>query len=65
MLSSVVHHLDEFNFDNYKFEGCYDPMAAYAFSKTANLWTADEIERHLDLATFMPRASNPAPFSRT
>lgn len=45
VLSSVAHRLGEVNFDDVNFEGHYDPMTAYAQSKTANLWTANEIER--------------------
>lgn len=45
VLSSVAHRFGEVNFDNKNFDGCYDPMATYAQSKTANLWTANEVER--------------------
>ncbi|KAI9164103.1 Oxidoreductase calI [Paramyrothecium foliicola] len=45
VLSSVAHRFGEVNFDDVNFEGRYDPMIAYAQSKTANLWTANEIER--------------------
>ncbi|SPJ76900.1 related to reductases [Fusarium torulosum] len=45
VLSSVAHRFGEVNFDDVNFEGRYDPMDAYAQSKTANLWTANEIER--------------------
>ncbi|KAJ9156324.1 Oxidoreductase [Pleurostoma richardsiae] len=45
ILSSVAHRFGEVPFDNVNFEGNYDSMAAYASSKTANLWTANEIER--------------------
>ncbi|KAH7140991.1 hypothetical protein EDB81DRAFT_655513 [Dactylonectria macrodidyma] len=45
VLSSVAHRFGEVNFDDVNFEGHYDPMATYAQSKTASLWTANEIER--------------------
>ncbi|KAL6898469.1 hypothetical protein GGI43DRAFT_407770 [Trichoderma evansii] len=45
VLSSVAHRFGEVNFDNINFDNCYDHMAAYAQSKTANLWTANEVER--------------------
>ncbi|QGI87677.1 hypothetical protein CEK25_002633 [Fusarium fujikuroi] len=45
MLSSLAHRFGEVDFDNVNMEGCYDPNKAYSQSKTANLWTANEIER--------------------
>ncbi|EEU48202.1 uncharacterized protein NECHADRAFT_75545 [Fusarium vanettenii 77-13-4] len=45
VLSSVAHRFGEVNFEDVNFDGGYDAMAAYAASKTANLWTANEIER--------------------
>ncbi|KAF5004294.1 hypothetical protein FDECE_9204 [Fusarium decemcellulare] len=45
VLSSIAHRFGEVNFDDVNFEGHYDAMATYAQSKTANLWTANEIER--------------------
>lgn len=45
LLSSVAHRLGEVPFENVNFEGNYDGLAAYASSKTANVWTANEIER--------------------
>ncbi|KAH6880406.1 hypothetical protein B0T10DRAFT_519352 [Thelonectria olida] len=45
ILSSLAHRFGQVDFDNVNFEGNYNPMAAYAASKTANLWTANEIER--------------------
>ncbi|KXH58617.1 oxidoreductase [Colletotrichum nymphaeae SA-01] len=45
IVSSVAHRFGQPNFANINFDGCYDPMATYAQSKTANLWTANEIER--------------------
>ncbi|KAI9149617.1 Oxidoreductase calI [Paramyrothecium foliicola] len=45
VLSSVAHRDGEVNFDNLNFDGEYDAWKAYAQSKTANLWTSNEIER--------------------
>ncbi|KAI1150705.1 hypothetical protein F4825DRAFT_392013 [Nemania diffusa] len=45
VVSSVAHRFGEVHFDNINFENNYEPMAAYAQSKTANLWTANEIDR--------------------
>ncbi|KAK1712611.1 uncharacterized protein BDZ83DRAFT_94543 [Colletotrichum acutatum] len=45
ILSSVGHRFGEPNLDDLNFEGKYDAHLAYAASKTANLWTANEIER--------------------
>ncbi|CAF3496225.1 hypothetical protein SNK03_005821 [Fusarium graminearum] len=45
MLSSLGHRFGEPDFNNINMEGCYDPHKAYVKSKTANLWTANEIER--------------------
>ncbi|KAM4060817.1 short chain dehydrogenase [Hirsutella rhossiliensis] len=45
VLSSLAHRFGEVNFDNFNFDGNYDPWTAYAQSKTANVWTANEIER--------------------
>ncbi|TVY68501.1 Short-chain dehydrogenase TIC 32 [Fusarium oxysporum f. sp. cubense] len=45
MLSSLAHRFGEVDFDNVNMAGCYDPNKAYSQSKTANLWTANEIER--------------------
>ncbi|EQL01039.1 hypothetical protein G6O67_000970 [Ophiocordyceps sinensis] len=45
VLSSLAHRWGEVKFDNFNFDGCYDTWATYAQSKTANLWTANEIER--------------------
>ncbi|KAL4877040.1 short-chain dehydrogenase [Aspergillus karnatakaensis] len=46
VLSSVAHRDGEVRFDNLNFDGEYDAWAAYAQSKTANLWTSNELERH-------------------
>lgn len=45
VLASIAHRFGEVNFDNYNFDGNYDALAAYAASKTANVWSANEIER--------------------
>lgn len=45
ILSSIIHRKGEVIFDNLNLEGAYNPWIAYAQSKTANLWTANEIER--------------------
>ncbi|KAK1656142.1 hypothetical protein BDP81DRAFT_467499 [Colletotrichum phormii] len=50
IVSSVAHRFGQVNFDNVNYDGCYDPMATYAQSKTANLWTANEIERRYGAA---------------
>ncbi|KAJ3192877.1 hypothetical protein HDU83_005945 [Entophlyctis luteolus] len=44
-LSSVAHRMGEVNFEDVNFTGSYDSWVAYGQSKTANLWTANEIER--------------------
>lgn len=45
VLSSVAHRDGEVHFDNLNLDGEYDAWKAYAQSKTANLWAANEIER--------------------
>ncbi|KAJ5632713.1 hypothetical protein N7490_009052 [Penicillium lividum] len=45
ILSSVGHRDGEVNFENLNFEGEYEPWKAYAQSKTANVWTSNELER--------------------
>jgi len=46
ILSSIAHRFGEVRFENLNLEnGAYDPNIAYSQSKTANLWTANEIER--------------------
>lgn len=45
LLSSIAHRSAEINFDNLNLDGEYHPWVAYAQSKTANIWTANEIER--------------------
>ncbi|KAF1851903.1 short chain dehydrogenase [Cucurbitaria berberidis CBS 394.84] len=44
-LSSVGHRGGEIQFDNINFQNAYDPMAAYAQSKLAAVYMANEIER--------------------
>jgi NAD(P)-dependent dehydrogenase (short-subunit alcohol dehydrogenase family) len=45
VLSSIGHRFSSVNFENVNFDGNFDAMKAYGQSKTANLWTASEIER--------------------
>ncbi|KAH6886830.1 hypothetical protein B0T10DRAFT_407295 [Thelonectria olida] len=45
ILSSCAHQGGSVHFDNLTLEGQYDPWKAYGQSKTANLWTAREIEK--------------------
>ena len=45
ILSSIGHRYSEPDFDNLNCEGCYKAFNAYGASKTANLWTANEIDR--------------------
>ncbi|KAJ5772359.1 hypothetical protein N7520_002888 [Penicillium odoratum] len=45
ILSSVGHRDGEVNFENLNLEAEYDPWKAYAQSKTANVWTSNELER--------------------
>jgi NAD(P)-dependent dehydrogenase (short-subunit alcohol dehydrogenase family) len=45
IISSIAHHIAEPNFSNLALEGQYNSWLAYGCSKTANLWTANEIER--------------------
>ncbi|KAL2682813.1 hypothetical protein Neosp_007268 [[Neocosmospora] mangrovei] len=45
ILSSAAHRTSSVRFDNYNFEGEYDPWLAYGQSKTANLWTANHFDR--------------------
>lgn len=44
-LSSVGHRQGEINFENINWVGQYDPVAAYAQSKLAAVYMANEIER--------------------
>lgn len=45
ILSSVAHLYSDVNFHNINLGGEYDPWKAYDQSKTADLWTANDIER--------------------
>ncbi|KAK5311758.1 hypothetical protein LTR93_011600 [Exophiala xenobiotica] len=45
ILSSCAHQAGTVQFDNLNLEGEYEPWKAYGQSKTANLWTAREIEK--------------------
>jgi NAD(P)-dependent dehydrogenase (short-subunit alcohol dehydrogenase family) len=45
ILSSGAHRVGGINFSNLTLEGEYHPWAAYGQSKTANLYTANELER--------------------
>lgn len=46
VLSSLAHNFGSVHFDNINLEGgAYDPVGAYAQSKTANLWTANAFDR--------------------
>ncbi|KAJ9145075.1 Short-chain dehydrogenase [Pleurostoma richardsiae] len=45
LLSSCAHQAGSVNFDNVTLEGEYDPWRSYGQSKTANLWTAREIDK--------------------
>lgn len=44
-LSSTVHRVGNVHLDNLTLEGEYIPWKAYAQSKTANIWTANLVER--------------------
>ncbi|CAH0044595.1 unnamed protein product [Clonostachys solani] len=44
-LTSVGHRMGTVNFDNLSLEGAYNEWAAYGQSKTAVVWTANEIDR--------------------
>lgn len=45
ILTSVAHRWAKVNFENINLDGLYEPNTAYAQSKTANLWTSNEIDR--------------------
>ncbi|CAM1511886.1 Fc.00g093990.m01.CDS01 [Cosmosporella sp. VM-42] len=58
-LTSVGHRMGTVNFDNLNLEGAYNEWAAYGQSKTAVIWTANEIDRRyasegLRATTVMP-----------
>ncbi|KAB8075573.1 hypothetical protein BDV29DRAFT_171689 [Aspergillus leporis] len=44
-VASSAHRVSSVHFDNLTLEGEYEPWKAYGQSKTANIWTANEIER--------------------
>lgn len=44
-LTSAAHRNAEVNFSNLNLDGVYDSAIAYGQSKTANIWTANEIDR--------------------
>jgi NAD(P)-dependent dehydrogenase (short-subunit alcohol dehydrogenase family) len=45
-VSSVGHRFGEVRLDDYNFEtNAYDPWKSYGQSKTANIWTANELDR--------------------
>lgn len=45
-VSSMGHRFEEIRFDDYNFDkDAYDAWKAYGQSKTANLWTANEVDR--------------------
>jgi NAD(P)-dependent dehydrogenase (short-subunit alcohol dehydrogenase family) len=45
IVSSSAHRNSDVHFDNLNWDGTYDPWRAYGQSKTAMIWTANEIER--------------------
>ncbi|KAL4866597.1 hypothetical protein BDV12DRAFT_199074 [Aspergillus spectabilis] len=45
ILASSAHYITDVHFDNINLSGAYDPWVAYGQSKTANIWTANEIDR--------------------
>ena len=45
IVSSAAHRFGSVHFDNISLQGEYEPFKAYAQSKTANIWTANEIDR--------------------
>ncbi|KAF2015360.1 NAD(P)-binding protein [Aaosphaeria arxii CBS 175.79] len=45
VLSSSAHRMGGVHLDDFNLEGKYNPWVAYAQSKTANLYTASELER--------------------
>jgi NAD(P)-dependent dehydrogenase (short-subunit alcohol dehydrogenase family) len=45
ILSSNGHRFYPINFENINFDGEFEMLKAYGQSKTANLWTANEIDR--------------------
>ncbi|KAJ5309281.1 hypothetical protein PENANT_c042G02854 [Penicillium antarcticum] len=45
IVASSAHRVSSVHFDNLSLKGEYEPWKAYGQSKTANIWTANEIER--------------------
>ncbi|KAH8702318.1 dehydrogenase with different specificitie [Talaromyces proteolyticus] len=45
IVSSSAHRVTPVHFDNLSLQGEYEPWKAYGQSKTANLWSANQIER--------------------
>lgn len=45
IVASSAHRVSSVHFDNLTLGGEYEPWKAYGQSKTANIWTANEIER--------------------
>lgn len=58
-VTSAAHHYSEVNFDNINLHGTYDSNIAYAQSKTANLWTSNEIARRYGSRGLHAWAVNP------
>lgn len=44
-VASSIHTMGPVKLDDYNFEKDYNPFVAYASSKTANIWMANELER--------------------
>jgi NAD(P)-dependent dehydrogenase (short-subunit alcohol dehydrogenase family) len=49
VLSSTGHKFSSVNFKDINLDGKFEAMQAYGQSKTANLWTANEIESAMGL----------------
>jgi NAD(P)-dependent dehydrogenase (short-subunit alcohol dehydrogenase family) len=45
IVASSAHRISSVHLDNLNLEGEYEPWKSYGQSKTANIWTANEIER--------------------
>jgi NAD(P)-dependent dehydrogenase (short-subunit alcohol dehydrogenase family) len=58
-VSSSSHRLGKPKFENLSLEGEYHPFSAYAASKTANIWTANEIDRRYGTRGLHAFALNP------
>ncbi|KAK5051958.1 hypothetical protein LTR84_002762 [Exophiala bonariae] len=58
-LSSVAHRIAEVNFDNINLEGIYNEWIAYGQSKTAPVWTANEIDRRYGTKGLHATSVNP------